>query len=70
MVNLRICFVNIGKETKSIMYFTDVEHKTTLITLSKTCKLQQPRTATNPTLYVSFNYIRKNKRKSAIELSK
>ena len=42
MVNLGKCFVNIGKETKSIMYITDVEHKTTLITLSKTCKLQQP----------------------------
>ena len=41
MVNLRIRFVNIGKETKSIMFITDVEHKTTLITLSKTCKLQQ-----------------------------
>ena len=59
MVNLRKCFVNIGKETKSIMYITDVEHKTTLITLSTTCKLQQPRTATKPTLYVSLNYIRK-----------
>ena len=59
MVNSGKCFVNIGKETKSIMYFTDVEHKTTLITLSKTCKLQQPRTATNPTLYVSLNNIRK-----------
>ena len=54
MVNLRICFVNIGKETKSIMYITDVEHKTTLITLSTTCKLQQPRTTTKPTLYVSI----------------
>ena len=54
MVNLRKCFVNIGKETKSIIVYHRCRTQTTLINLSNTCKLQQPRTTTKPTLYVSI----------------
>ena len=43
------------KKLKVLLYITDVEHKTTLeLPYLRLVILQQPRTATKPTLYVSI----------------